>query len=95
MSPACRDRGRDGELRYATACFHHVVLLTICTQIIKYQSYMDILMSTECKIRYPVSIPDLDALTVDGEEAIISIACQWPIRNHRFGARLTVISLGI
>lgn len=46
----------------------------------KYVSCVDVLRSTDCQLQYPISIPDISVLTVDGEEAIMPIAF-WEFKN--------------
>lgn len=53
-------------------------MLTKYSQEMKYVSCIEILKSTAFKVQYPVSIPDISVLTVDGEEAIMPIACTRP-----------------
>lgn len=49
--------------------------LTSSSQELGYTSCTETLKSTSCLVRYPITIPDISVLTVDGQAAIMPIAC--------------------
>lgn len=42
----------------------------------EYENVVKLLQKDGCSLKYPVTIADVDKLTVDGEQAIMPIACE-------------------